>query len=222
MDDEQSVNQLSTMPTRATAAFILSPTLTLRCMGHQRHNSTSLATNACSHVLPRHPLSNPLRPFAPARAHAARGARAALTWMSAAPGGKRGSDGEANADAEAVGGEGGAVDDEEMVDVDEDEDDEQKISPEEQRKLQGMRRRLEGLFGSENDGSAGDGLENFDGEALRQALIDRWGVQFDVQPQRRHNRVYVQVCSPSSDFLKYPAPFVRLRCVVVVLCSMLT
>lgn len=66
-------------------------------------------------------------------------------------------------------------------------------SSEETHNVEQMRLRLEGLFGVddiEND-TGNDGT--FDGEALRNTIQDRWGVQYDVQPQKRHGRVYVQV-----------------------------
>lgn len=70
---------------------------------------------------------------------------------------------------------------------------EEELPLDEQRRLDGMRARLEGLFGTVDEevgyGQSGD----FDGAALRQAIFDRWGVQYDVQPQKRHGRVYIQV-----------------------------
>lgn len=60
-------------------------------------------------------------------------------------------------------------------------------------KMEKMRLRLEGLFGSSEE-DVNDGLaEDFDGAALRRIIKDRYGVQYDVQPQKRHGRVYVQV-----------------------------
>lgn len=63
---------------------------------------------------------------------------------------------------------------------------------EEQSKVQRMRSRLEGLFGSAREDIKVN-TEIFDGVALRDAIRERWGVEYDVQPQRRHGRVYVQV-----------------------------
>lgn len=56
-----------------------------------------------------------------------------------------------------------------------------------------MRSRLEGLFGTEETEVEARAAEDFDGRALRNAILERWGVQYDVQPQKRHGRVYVQV-----------------------------
>lgn len=63
----------------------------------------------------------------------------------------------------------------------------QKITVEE------MRARLEGLFGASDDQSAVADLQNFDGDSLRTVVRQRWGVEYDVQPQKRGERVYVQV-----------------------------
>lgn len=56
-----------------------------------------------------------------------------------------------------------------------------------------MRARLEGLFGSSSAGATAEDVREFDGESLRELIKQRWGVQFDVQPQKRHGRVYIQV-----------------------------
>lgn len=64
---------------------------------------------------------------------------------------------------------------------------------EERRRIEGVRARLEGLFGVENNDSFYVTSDKFDGSALRQAILDRWGVQYDVQPQKRHGRVYLQI-----------------------------
>lgn len=56
-----------------------------------------------------------------------------------------------------------------------------------------MRSRLEGLFGAQETETEAAAAEEFDGRALRNAILERWGVQYDVQPQKRHGRVYVQV-----------------------------
>lgn len=62
-----------------------------------------------------------------------------------------------------------------------------------EKKVERMRSRLEGLFGVEDDTVKTSGKDGFDGVALRNAIRERWGVQYDVQPQKRHGRVYVQV-----------------------------
>lgn len=67
-------------------------------------------------------------------------------------------------------------------------------SPEDQARLDRMRSRLEGLFGLEDEKKTGRDDGVFDGEALRNVIQERWGVQYDVQPQKRGDRVYVQVC----------------------------
>lgn len=67
------------------------------------------------------------------------------------------------------------------------------IPSEEARRLEGMRARLEGLFGVDNGVAYSVDSDRFDGAALRQAISDRWGFQYDVQPQKRHGRVYVQI-----------------------------
>lgn len=59
--------------------------------------------------------------------------------------------------------------------------------------IDGMRSRLEGLFGVADSNTLRDSDAPFDGTALRTAIFDRWGVQYDVQPQKRHGRVYIQV-----------------------------
>lgn len=64
---------------------------------------------------------------------------------------------------------------------------------EELAKLESMRNRLEGLFGQDDESKTVVTKENFDGKALRQAIVNRWGVQYDVQPTKFHNRVYVQI-----------------------------
>lgn len=64
--------------------------------------------------------------------------------------------------------------------------------------VEGMRSRLEGLFGQDDSPVKRKFDDAFDGTALRRAIVDRWGVQYDIQPQKRHGRVYVQV----SSFLK--------------------
>lgn len=66
--------------------------------------------------------------------------------------------------------------------------------------IEGMRSRLEGLFGQAESSVKRKSDDAFDGTALRRAIVDRWGVQYDIQPQKRHGRVYVQVCflSPES------------------------
>ncbi|PXF46256.1 hypothetical protein BWQ96_03912 [Gracilariopsis chorda] len=56
-----------------------------------------------------------------------------------------------------------------------------------------MRARLEGLFGASDDQSAITDLDNFDGDTLRSVVRQRWGVEYDVQPQKRGERVYVQI-----------------------------
>lgn len=61
-----------------------------------------------------------------------------------------------------------------------------------------MRQRLEGLFGVEEESLYKNGQDSFDGVALRAAIRERWGVEYDVQPQKRHGRVYVQVRHPVS------------------------
>lgn len=61
------------------------------------------------------------------------------------------------------------------------------------RKAEMMRSRLEGLFGADDDNVKTESSDEFDGAALRKAVRERWGVQYDVQPQKRHGRVYVQV-----------------------------
>lgn len=63
-----------------------------------------------------------------------------------------------------------------------------------QSNVQRMRYRLEGLFGSEDEDETSVVTEEFNGAALREAIRERWGVEYDVQPQKRHGRVYVQVC----------------------------
>lgn len=67
------------------------------------------------------------------------------------------------------------------------------MSADERRRIEGVRARLEGLFGVENNDSFYVRSDKFDGSALRQAILDRWGVQYDVQPQKRHGRVYLQI-----------------------------
>lgn len=68
------------------------------------------------------------------------------------------------------------------------------VSRQEQAKsVERMRSRLEGLFGSEEEKNETQVSEQFNGIALRTAIRERWGVQYDVQPQKRHGRVYVQV-----------------------------
>lgn len=64
---------------------------------------------------------------------------------------------------------------------------------EQEKKVQKMRSRLEGLFGVAEDTVKTESTDEFDGAALRNAVRERWGVQYDVQPQKRHGRVYVQV-----------------------------
>lgn len=64
---------------------------------------------------------------------------------------------------------------------------------EQAKKVEKMRSRLEGLFGAAEDNVRTDVSDEFDGAALRSAVRERWGVQYDVQPQKRHGRVYVQV-----------------------------
>lgn len=61
------------------------------------------------------------------------------------------------------------------------------------KKVEKIRSRLEGLFGATEDNVRTDSSDEFDGAALRSAVRERWGVQYDVQPQKRHGRVYVQV-----------------------------
>lgn len=61
--------------------------------------------------------------------------------------------------------------------------------------IESMRSQLEGLFGVDHSDSTMDSDTSFDGTALRMAIVDRWGVQYDIQPQKRHGRVYVQVRS---------------------------
>lgn len=58
--------------------------------------------------------------------------------------------------------------------------------------MQRMRDRLEGLFGGQRK-EEDNASQQFDGAMLRQVVKDRWGVQYDLQPQKRHGRVYVQV-----------------------------
>lgn len=64
----------------------------------------------------------------------------------------------------------------------------------EQAGIERMRLQLEGLFGRNEGGGRGKSGAEFDGAALRNAIRERWGVEYDVQPQKRHGRVYVQVC----------------------------
>lgn len=56
-----------------------------------------------------------------------------------------------------------------------------------------MRLRLEGLFGAAPEEVETSTDTEFDGRALRNTILERWGVQYDVQPQKRHGRVYVQI-----------------------------
>lgn len=56
-----------------------------------------------------------------------------------------------------------------------------------------MRSRLEGLFGGVEEDDTGIADSEFNGSALRRVIKDRWGVQYDIQPQKRHGRVYIQV-----------------------------
>lgn len=74
-----------------------------------------------------------------------------------------------------------------------DDDTPEGMSREDIARIEGMRSRLEGLFGQESLNSKQTTDEDFDGMALRRAIVERWGVQYDIQPQRRHGRVYVQV-----------------------------
>lgn len=67
------------------------------------------------------------------------------------------------------------------------------MSSEERRQMEGVRARLEGLFGVDNNDLFYKRSDQFDGSALRKAILDRWGVQYDVQPQKRHGRVYIQI-----------------------------
>eukprot|EP00177_Eucheuma_denticulatum_P002152 GFKZ01003843.1.p1 GENE.GFKZ01003843.1~~GFKZ01003843.1.p1 ORF type:complete len:205 (-),score=29.87 GFKZ01003843.1:697-1311(-) len=70
----------------------------------------------------------------------------------------------------------------------------EEIDREEQdRKLARMRLRLEGLFGTATEEVETSMDAEFDGQALRNTILERWGVQYDVQPQKRHGRVYVQI-----------------------------
>lgn len=70
----------------------------------------------------------------------------------------------------------------------------EELAREEQLKsLHRMRSRLEGLFGAQQAEVEDTAAAEFDGCALRNAIMERWGVQYDVQPQKRHGRVYVQV-----------------------------
>lgn len=64
---------------------------------------------------------------------------------------------------------------------------------EQEKAVERMRARLDGLFGVQDDDAAVAQTDEFDGKALRKTIRDRWGVQYDVQPQKRHGRVYVQV-----------------------------
>lgn len=70
---------------------------------------------------------------------------------------------------------------------------EDSSSSEEIKGVEQMRSRLEGLFGVDDTESDIDNNGIFDGKILRSVIQDRWGVQYDVQPQKRHGRVYVQV-----------------------------
>ncbi|KAI0562692.1 hypothetical protein FGB62_55g038 [Gracilaria domingensis] len=63
----------------------------------------------------------------------------------------------------------------------------------EQLRIDQMRSRLEGLFGADEQQLGWDGNQTFDGEALRAVVRQRWGVEYDVQPQKRGERVYVQI-----------------------------
>lgn len=73
-------------------------------------------------------------------------------------------------------------------------------TPEELRRLDTeqeiarMRARLTGLFGTTATGLSsrleGDEL---DGEALREIVRNKWGVEFDLQPVKRHDKVYLQI-----------------------------
>lgn len=69
---------------------------------------------------------------------------------------------------------------------------------EEIARIEGMRSRLQGLFGQDDSEVEKISKENFDGTSLRKAIVNRWGVQYDIQPAKFHNRVYVQVRSPFS------------------------
>lgn len=74
------------------------------------------------------------------------------------------------------------------------------IDPEEEmrrlgqeREMMRMRERLAGLFGTESSTLGRTRGEEFDGEALREVILAKWGRTFDVQPAKRSNRVYLQV-----------------------------
>eukprot|EP00178_Gracilaria_changii_P017819 TRINITY_DN507_c0_g1_i2.p2 TRINITY_DN507_c0_g1~~TRINITY_DN507_c0_g1_i2.p2 ORF type:complete len:194 (+),score=32.17 TRINITY_DN507_c0_g1_i2:191-772(+) len=56
-----------------------------------------------------------------------------------------------------------------------------------------MRTRLEGLFGTDEQQVESIDAQNFDGAALRAVVRQRWGVEYDIQPQKRGERVYVQI-----------------------------
>lgn len=62
-----------------------------------------------------------------------------------------------------------------------------------EREMARMRARLAGLFGTESMAKTRDRTVTFDGAALRESIESKWGVQYDVQPQKRHGRVYLQI-----------------------------
>eukprot|EP00178_Gracilaria_changii_P017820 TRINITY_DN507_c0_g1_i3.p1 TRINITY_DN507_c0_g1~~TRINITY_DN507_c0_g1_i3.p1 ORF type:complete len:152 (+),score=21.42 TRINITY_DN507_c0_g1_i3:191-646(+) len=72
-----------------------------------------------------------------------------------------------------------------------------------------MRTRLEGLFGTDEQQVESIDAQNFDGAALRAVVRQRWGVEYDIQPQKRGERVYVQVrkwrffCKQQSPYLPH-------------------
>ncbi|CAN8068571.1 unnamed protein product [Agarophyton chilense] len=74
-----------------------------------------------------------------------------------------------------------------------DEFDAEEFKQKERQRVDQMRSRLEGLFGVDEEQPQSDVFETFDGEALRAVIRQRWGVEYDVQPQKRGGRVYVQI-----------------------------
>lgn len=64
---------------------------------------------------------------------------------------------------------------------------------ENERDIARMRARLAGLFGIMSASLTRDRDAVFDGAQLREAIQNKWGVQFDIQPTKRDGRVYLQI-----------------------------